>query len=197
MTEMLSETQDAPDNDIREIGVGFYNLFPAMLNEDQIAKLQTLYTQYQEYTDVKAVALAKLILFMHQKDAKNATQALLDLIANHTFVSSYEVAILAGYGLQLKQSDAVISILERFRLERHEYWQMYQHYFLAHCQKLEYNVALQYANQCFNNREMAQWLLVDNRAPLFITQVLKVAKRQGDGVTQHRYSELQRLRKLL
>ena len=178
IVQLLSKTEDTPESLVREVGVGFYSLYPSQLSPSAIEDLERFISKFAPTSDTKSHLILRLIHAMNTRNKELATALYKRILSLFVFSTSYEVALLAGYGLLLKQPDLVISVLEVFKNERHEYWQMYQHYFLAYHQKGDFETALQYAKDCFEDQGVFQWLWIDHRAKTFVKQILAVAKKQ-------------------
>ena len=182
LTELLSKTEDTPTNMIREIGVGVYSSYPCELSDDLALVIEQEIENVSSHMNqnTKALLFAKLLLAIKKQQLLEAKNLYMKIVSEYILMESFEVAIIAGYGLLLKEPRSVLKVLNRFNAQHHELWQVYYHYFLAYLQLNEHKKALEKVNSGIKNENISKWILRDHRAKNFIDHACKIAEICND-----------------
>jgi hypothetical protein len=178
LVKSISKTEDTPHNLKREIGVGSYAIFPQKLGHNIFEKLKTYVEQYkiEPIASSKVYLLAKLMITMEEENMNEGRKIFCKLVAKYNFIHNFEVSVVVGYGLLLKESREVISILHYNVQSRNENWIVYYHYAIAYTQMKKYREAIEITNLCLKIDMILQWITVDHRAHKFLQHMCRIAK---------------------
>ena len=190
--QLLSKTEDLPTNNKREVCVGLYSVYPDRLEESMLLNLKQTITQENDniVRTTKSYLFASLIVAMEEKNTVKANKYYEQLIREYKFEQTFEISLLAGYGLLLNKPEKVLNVLQPFLKKVHENWIVYYHLSLAYVQMKKFAKAIYEVNTGLKNKGLLQWVFVDHRAKKFLEYMCRIAQKQKDSKSLELYEYL-------